>query len=249
VGQNQRFLLALIGPDNRPVTDAAVDLAFFKLTGPGQAQLRSRAAATFYESPELAEVERGVYVARADFEEPGDWGVQAEVARPQGEPSEVRATFRVRPKAATPGMGDRVPASKTLTGTSAAEIEKFSSARPVDVSLYRLSIADALAQARPLVVLFASPGFCTSRTCGPSLDVLQDLRQRYGDQANFIHVEIYKDGRPNEKLETVPAVEEWGLPSDPWLFIVDANGRLVDKFEGSITVEETAPILDRVLGA
>lgn len=248
VGRNQRFLLALIGPDNRPVTDASVELEFFKVTGPGQAQLRARAPAVFRESPGLASVARGVYIARTDFDEPGDWGVAAQVTPPGEASTMLRLAFQVKPRSATPAVGDPVPASATLTGQTPQEIERFSSARPVDVSLYRVSIADALAERKPLVVLFATPGFCTSRTCGPSLEVLQELRADYGGSANFVHVEIYKDGRPNDKMEMVPAVAQWGLPSEPWLFVVGADGRLADKFEGSITVEEVRPSLERVLG-
>jgi len=247
VGTDQRFLLALIGPDNRVVTDANVELAFFKVTGPSLAQLRSRATATFYESPGLATIGRGVYVARTDFDEAGEWGVAAVVQMPSAEPAQVRLSFQVKPKSSTPTVGDPVPASRTATGLTPSEVEKFCSSRPGD-EFHRVSIADALAQRKPLVVLFATPGFCESRVCGPSLDVLKTLHGRYGERVSFVHVETYKDGRPNEQREMVPAVTEWGLPSEAWLFVVGADGRLVEKLEGSITVEEASPVLDRVLG-
>ena len=150
-------------------------------------------------------------------------------------------------KSKTPALGAPVPASQTLTGVTPAEIEKFCSARPAD-PFHRLSVAEALTRRKPLVVLFASPSFCTSRTCGPSLEVLSALHSIHGDEVNFIHVEIYKDGQPGEKGEMVPAVAEWALPSEPWLFVVGSDGRLGDKFEGSITVEEVDPSLARVLG-
>lgn len=245
VGKNQRFLLVLVDPENRVIGDAQVDLAFFKVTGPNQAQLRSQAATRFQPSPGLPG--RGVYVARTDFDEPGQWGVAARVAPPGQEATELRLNFEVKERSSTPAAGDPVPTSRTLTGTTLADIEKFSSARPPDPSLYRLSIADALRERKPLAVLFATPGFCTSRLCGPSLEVLQSLRDQYGSQVNFIHVEIYKDGRPNQQMELVPAVKEWGLTSEPWLFIVGADGRLVDKFEGSITTEEARLTLDSAL--
>ncbi|MBM2811814.1 MAG: hypothetical protein HW416_2573 [Chloroflexi bacterium] len=246
VGPNQRFLLALIGPDNRLVTEAAVDLAFFKVTGPNEAQLRSRAPAEYREAPGLPG--RGIYVARAEFDEAGEWGVAALVRQPSGEQTELRHSFQVKDRSATPSIGTMVPLSRTLTASTAAEVERFCSSRPGD-AFHRLSVADALAQRKPFAVLFATPGFCESRTCGPSLDVLQALSQQYGDQMNFVHVEIYKDGRPNDKRETVPAVGEWSLTSEPWLFVVGADGRLVDKFEGSITMEEAGPVLKALLGA
>lgn len=242
VGPNQRFLMIFIGPDNSLVANAEVEMAFFKVVGPSEAQLRSRASAQFREPPGLSG--KGVYVARTDFDEPGDWGVVAVVNRPGEQPAELRAAFQVKEQSATPAIGGSVPASRTLTGRTREEIERFSSARPPDPAFYRLSIADALREGKPLAVLFATPGFCTSRICGPSMEVLTSLREQYGDRANFIHVEIYKDGRPQE---VVPFVSEWGLPSEPWLFIVGADGRLVDKFEGTVTVEDAAPALERAL--
>lgn len=247
VGKNQRFLLVLVDPENRVVGDAQVDLAFFKVTGPTQAQLRSSSSTQYRESPGLPG--HGVYVARTDFDEAGQWGVAARVVQPGQEATELRVNFDVKDRSSTPTAGDLVPASRTLTGTTASDIEKFSSARPVDPSLYRLSVSDALNEHKPLAVLFATPGFCTSRLCGPSVEVLQALHIQYADRANFIHVEIYKDGRPNQQMELVPPVREWGLTSEPWLFIVGADGRLVDKFEGSITVEESRTALEAALQA
>ena len=245
VGKNQRFLLVLIDAENRVVGDATVDLAFFKVTGSAQAQLRSQTPTRFQESPGLSG--HGVYIARTDFDEPGQWGVAAHVDQPGHEPTELRLNFEVKERSSTPAPGDPVPASRTLTGTTAADIEKFSSARPADPGLYRLSVADALNERKPLAVLFATPGFCTSRLCGPSVEVLQALNGQYGGRANFIHVEIYKDGRPNQAMELVPAVREWGLTSERWLCVVGADGQLVDKFEGSITVDEVRPALEAAL--
>lgn len=247
VGKNQRFLVLLVDTDNRVVADARVNLAFFKVTGPNQAQPRGQTSARFSESPGLPG--QGVYVSRTDFDEAGLWGVQVQVDQP-GHPSlELNLSFDVKERSSTPALGERAPASQTLTGTDPAEIERFSSARPIDPDLYRLSVAAALDERKPLAVLFATPGFCTSRLCGPSLDVLQTLRAEFGERANYIHVEIYKDGRPNQQMELVPAVREWGLTSEPWLFIVGADGRLVEKLEGNITLNEARPALEAALRA
>jgi hypothetical protein len=247
VGENQRFLIALIGPGNQLINDAKVELAFLKITGPESAQLRTRATATYREPPGARG--RGIYVARTDFDEAGDWGVAAVVERPGAQPFEVRTSFKVNPTSATPAIGQTVPASRTPTGRSAQEVESFCSARPGDVEFHQHSIADAIGQGKPTAILFATPGFCESMLCGPSLDALQVLRERYGDRVNLVHVEIYKDGRPNERREMVPSVSEWGLPSEPWLFVVGPDGRLADKLEGSITVEEATPAIDRLLSA
>ena len=244
VGQDQRFQLVLIGPDNALVSDASVGVAFFKVNGPSSADLKFQAPTEYEETPGLPG--HGLYVARATFDEPGQWGVVADVQEPGADPTQLRLAFTVKDHSYTPQVGQPVPASQTPTGTTPEEIAKFSSAQPADPAFYRLSIASALAQHKPLVVLFASPGFCTSRTCGPSMDVLADLHQQFGDDVNFIHVEIYKDAHPPD---TASAVTEWGLPSEPWMFVVGPDGRLVQKFEGVIRTEDVAPVVGSLLGA
>ena len=40
----------------------------------------------------------------------------------------------------------------------------------------------------------------------------------------------------------------WGLPSEPWVFLVDASGRLTAKFEGIVTFEELDEAIKATLG-
>jgi peroxiredoxin len=113
--------------------------------------------------------------------------------------------------------------------------------------LHALSIADALAPAqKPLVVLFATPALCTSATCAPELEAVQQLHSNYTEHANFIHVEIYQ--APFDQQRTAKTVDEWHLPSDPWTFIVDKTGIVRDRFEGAAPIEELEPALKAVLG-
>ncbi len=35
-----------------------------------------------------------------------------------------------------------------------------------------------------------------------------------------------------------PWVTEWGLVSEPWVFVVDASGKVTAKFEGAATADE-----------
>ena len=52
----------------------------------------------------------------------------------------------------------------------------------------------------------------------------------------FIHAEIYKDNNPEHGV--APWVTEWGLVSEPWVFVVDATGTVTAKFEGAVTADE-----------
>jgi hypothetical protein len=244
VGPDQRFQLVLLGPDNALVSDAAVNMSFFKVVGSNQAQLRGQQPAEYEEPPGLPG--HGLYVARQTFDEAGDWGMVAEVQRPGQDSTELRLGFKVKDKSDTPAIGQPVPASNSPVGSTTEQIAKFSSAQPAEPAFYRLSVADAVAQHKPFVVLFASPGFCTSRTCGPSMDVLADLQRQFGADVNFIHVEIYKDAHPPE---IAPTVDEWHLPSEPWMFVVGADGKLVQKFDGVIRTDDVAPAIGSLLGA
>lgn len=240
-GSSRRFLLGLLGTDMRPVSDLELPILFLKLQG-DQAQLRAESVARWFTSSALEG--RGVYVTRVDLPEPGQWGVEVQVAA-SGGVQPVRASFVVKAKSSTPAIGSLVPLSHTPTARNPADVEKICSARPVD-DLHGLSIAEALEQRRPLVVLFGTPGFCSSQTCGPALDAMQALAKSYGQRGNFIHVEIYEGGRPPQ---VSAVVREWGLTSEPWLFLVDRAGNLVEKFEGMITLAEVESFVARLMTA
>ena len=46
-----------------------------------------------------------------------------------------------------------------------------------------------------------------------------------------------------------PVIEEWGLPSEPWTFLVDAEGRVAAKFEAFTSVEELQEALLKTMGS
>ena len=122
------------------------------------------------------------------------------------------------------------------------DLATITSSANADPELYRLSIHEALAEDKPLVVVFATPAFCVSAACGPQVEVISQLKDRFPDEANFIHVEVFKDphliegGRPSGGF--VPAVAEWNLPTEPWTFIIDKNGLVHSKFEAFSALEE-----------
>jgi hypothetical protein len=87
------------------------------------------------------------------------------------------------------------------------------------------------------VVTFATPQFCASRTCGPVVDVVDRVRREFrGTPIRFMHVEVYEDNDPSKGVNRW--MREWGLPSEPWVFLVGRDGRIKDKFEGSVSMGE-----------
>lgn len=240
IGRN-RFALGLIDARNQPIASGQVLVEFFKVDPRnGTAEKRSEGPATF-RAVEL--VEKGIWVLPAELPEAGPWGAQVTVSRPGEAVLRARLNFEVRPTFSAPGYGAPAPRSSSLTvqdvGGDASRL--CSNVPPCD--LHSVSIQDALARgAQPLVVLFATPALCTSATCAPQLNAVQSLRRAgYADRATFIHVEVY--AHPFEQLKPAKTVEEWRLPSEPWVFVVDRQGVVRDRFEGSAPLEEMEPAL------
>src|SRR5258708_37849093 len=91
--------------------------------------------------------------------------------------------------------------------------------------MHELSIADAIQQHRPAFIVFASPAFCTSKTCGPEIKVVQGLEPAYRDRLAFIHVEIYRDYKPDpSKRQLAQAVGDWRLQTAPLGFFMQSKG-------------------------
>ena len=244
VGPNH-FALALLDERNQPIAAAPVRLAFYDLSS-SDAKLVGETAAVWRRPG--SEWNRGLYKADVTFEQAGPYGLEATVTRADGSRHSVRTRFDVRPESATPAIGAPAPRSQNLTLRDPVDpIELCTATAEVcaaTASMRQFTVAEAVAQGKPLVVLFATPGFCTSQTCGPQLEVLQTVASHYRGRANFIHVEIFKD----PQARTVNAtVLEWGLPSEPWIFVVDSAGIVVDKFDGITTAEEIEQALQRLV--
>ena len=262
VGPN-RFMLQFEDADESPVLDADVHLRFYDLNGDEPA-LDSETSAQFVPI-ELGYIDEqapggpqpqssgtsGVYVADVEFTRAGDWGVRIAVMTPERTYDEFPFQFSVRERTPEPMIGEPAPASMQAT-TANAPIEEIDSSYPPRPHMHDRTIADALAEKRPLVIAFATPAFCTSRTCAPVMDTVMDpLYERYGDQATFIHVEPYvlSDLRNGFVQNPVPAAREWQLQSEPWIFVVDAQGRVAAKFEGIVGVDEVEAALAGAAGS
>jgi hypothetical protein len=137
-----------------------------------------------------------------------------------------------------PEVGDAAPRVATRT-TNEYPLEELTSDPDPEPSFYALSLDEALDNGKPTVVVFATPAFCTSQTCGPMLDQVQALSSDHPD-VNFLHIEIYEnlEAETFGELRTVAAVTEWGLPSEPWVFFVDSAGTVTARLEGSASGTE-----------
>ncbi len=144
-------------------------------------------------------------------------------------------------------VGDQAPLSVTRT-LADAPLEDLTSDPTPDESFYEMTVAEAVGSG-PSVLVFATPVWCTSQSCGPMLNQVQQLASDYPD-LNYVHVEVYENIHvtSREDLVLVPAVQEWGLPTEPWLYVTDATGTVTAAFEGAVSDEELRGALEQVSG-
>jgi hypothetical protein len=198
----------------------------------------------------------GLYRAMVPFNRAGDWGLEA-IQDPGTDQARVgRFIFEVRASSTTPAIGASVQAEDTPTATDAAGIAAISTDAHPDPDFYTTSISAAVAAHEPFVVVFATPAFCRSATCGPTLDLVKQVAADYKGRLTFIHVEPYQLKMTDGHLQPVLAadnnpipikpVEDWGLPTEPYVFIVDRDGKVSAKFEGIASTEELRAAFEAV---
>ena len=200
---------------------------------------------------------RGSYAAPVEFPAPGDYRLT--VTPVGGEVSgEAVIDVSVLADSPIPSIGEAAPASETKTLDDTADITDLTTAYEPDAELYRVSVAEAVASGKPSVVVFATPAFCTSPTCGPQVDTVSELRVEHPDAANYIHVELYDN--PDEiqgdlsRAELVSTADEWGFTRIPgwtnesWVFVLDGDGIVRQRFEGFATLAELKAALADVGG-
>ena len=185
---------------------------------------------------------QAVFVSHLDVDKPGTYWVLAEPVG--GRKIQAVGNIVVKPETEAPDVGEAAFPSDTPTLANSTLKELTTSTKP-DPALYRISVADAIKAKKPFVVVFATPKYCTSRTCGPVVDVVSAVRRKHKDSGiDFIHAEIYKDNDPTKGENTW--VREWKLPSEPWTFLVGSDGTVKARFEGTVSVDELDAAVDKL---
>ena len=188
--------------------------------------------------------ERGMYTVNAELPEAGIWGAEITTEAPGAETETIRMTFEVADSTPTVRIGEQAPASATPTAADVdGDVARLSTDENPVPAFYETSVADALAAHEPFVLAFATPKFCTSQQCGPTLDSIKPIAEAHPD-VTFINVEPYvleeQEGQlqpvldANGQLQAAPTTDEWGLLSEPWIFVVDRDGIVRGSFEGVV---------------
>jgi len=266
-GAPRRFLAGVETSDRRLVTFATVDMKFaFAGTGKGEAsgpELRTTgrylpvAGSDVPEPPPIkprivtASQSRGVYATMVGFDRPGFWEVEV-TADLDGKLRRGTGAFQVLESARLPDVGDAALATENLTISSSdappAAVDSRAAGDPdgtvPNPEIHSTTIAAALAAKRPVLAVFATPVYCTSRFCGPVTDLVAELARDYSDRAAFVHVEIWRNFQ--DKVIN-KAAAEWllrdGNLTEPWIYLIGADGRIQARFDNVANRSELEPLL------
>ena len=242
-GPQQRIPIGILD-HNTPVNDATVHVRAFVLQNGNTGVFRGESAAPFKGDGLEG---KGVYVAHLDLTSAGNWGLEVTASRPNGESMRQNLPISVVSKPVVPAVGEPAPLSHSPTTRDQPDATYIDSGRPPD-DMHQVSIAEAIQQHRPTLVIFATPAFCTSQTCGPEVHVVQGLEPAYKDRLTFIHVEIWTNFKPDpSKKQIAPTVNEWRLQSEPWVFLIDSKGIIQARFEGPTASDEIKAAIDKLL--
>jgi len=173
------------------------------------------------------------YYAPVSFGHAGNWGVSVAITLKDGTKGTSNIAFQVSAKPKMPAPGQLALKSDNLTKKDVASVKEIDSGDPPN-DMHDAKIKDDIVAGRPMVIVFSTPAFCTSRFCGPVTEEVENLQEQYRGKVDFVHVEIWRDF---DKKQLNPTAKEWlvqpdGSLSEPIVYVVDKNGTIFNRWEG-----------------
>jgi hypothetical protein len=249
VGEN-RYPFGVFEVDQTQVDDAEVALYFAKtanspVRGPFPARVESLETKPAFRSKgvEAPGEARSYYSAQVDFDRPGPWLAVAVLKTEDGFESSRLPSPTVENFPNVVRVGDQAPRISTPTPESVGgDVSKIDTRQPPS-TMHDVDFKDVVGK-KPVVLLFATPAFCQSRVCGPTVDVAEQVKAESGEGVQFVFMEVYRDNDPSKGLR--PQLVEFGLETEPWTFLINSDGKVEERIEGPLSVRELTAAVDRL---
>jgi hypothetical protein len=184
------------------------------------------------------------YLGAVAFPQQGVYHLVVDATLSNGQTASGSADVLVTTHSPEPPISLKMPALKQpVAADVGGDLAKLDSGVPPD-PWHNATVADGMAQHRPMIVYFGQPGRCATETCGPTITVLEELCKTYCDRLLFEHVEVHY---PASADATNPAFAAMGFQSEPWTYFVNAQGVIADRFEGPVTLAQVQAAADGTL--
>lgn len=249
-----RMVWTLVNDQNQPIAapDMTMQVGFFDLCANASQPAQVVNAEFAWGITNV----RGFYITSPTFTHPGTWGAAVVITDAAGKQTGARIMFDVLDRGTTPAIGDLAPSVKTPTlADVGGDVKRIASDPNPNPDFYRVSVDQALASKTPFVLVMATPAFCTSAECGPTLDHVKQVVAAHPITA--INVEPYELEYTNGRLQPVlqngnfvpvEATTLYGVPTEPWIFVIDRSGRVVGSFEAVVADDELTSAIAKALG-
>ena len=267
----QRVMVGLSTTDGRVLHGGTVELDFY----PPDATAKTApvtATAAYLPVPgspmvgTVAKIGRpsegiGVYAASAvKLATPGIWTIDVRAPGPSGKRF-AQAAIDVVAKAKVPDVGQPAPPTDNPTATSPVGRELLDSRSGPngmgndlpDPTLHTASVDSLLKAGTPFVLVASTPAYCQSKFCGPITDLIDTIANEPAFTQSgvaFVHLEVYAKfgGAGNTELNpwVVPWIDGYGDGHEPWVFVVDAKGRIGVRFDNLVDEKSLRAAIQQV---
>ena len=192
-----------------------------------------------------------IFTTMVDLPTSGRWGAQIDVETGGRTYRGLLVPINVLERTSEPMIGEVPPASKQPLGKDVANLSEIDSSTTPNPALHNMTVADAIASGKPTVVAFVTPAFCQTRFCGPVMkNVVVPALKEFGGRANVLHIEpVNLAVARRGALEASATFKEWNMKTEPFIFVLDRQGRVSAKFIGIIDYAEVKQALDAALAA
>lgn len=222
-GSKNRLAFGLFDRDRAQIARAEVAVYVAPMrggpaTGPFTARYESLEVKPQFRSRSTSRAAKSVYVADVPFKRPGNYELLAVLRLDE---RLVAATPAGRPLDVAdddpvPDVGDKAPRTAEVIGE------------------------------KPAIVLVDSRGLCSSRVCGPTAELAEQVSASTGGQAALVRVEAFRGGR--KQNGPTAQVRAWKVePIEPWAFTVDREGRVAARLEGAFSARELRRAVARAM--
>lgn len=247
-----RFGFGVFTVEQEQITDAEVAIyaapgAKGDATGPFPASIESLETDAAFEARTTADdpdSAKAVYVTDVEMGKPGEWRLLALIKQGDELLAARLPSVIVDGYSKIPDIGEAAPRIHTPTVAEVGDVGEIDTRNPHD-TMHDVDAAETIGK-KPTVLLFATPALCASRVCGPVVDIAEQVNSELGDEAAFVHMEVFEENNPNEGVRS--QLKSYGLETEPWLFVIDAEGKVSTRIEGAFSAEELTGAVDSASG-
>ena len=175
----------------------------------------------------------------------GNWDLAAVFHGGNGYTASLIPTIKVGgSKRSPPWDSARRESTPRPSADVGGDVGQIDTRSPHD-DMHKVDFADVLGK-KPIVLLYATPALCQSRVCGPVVDVAEQVEHEAGDGVDFIHMEVYNNNNASDGIR--PQMREFGLHTEPWVFVIDRKGIVRTRIQGAFDAAELEQAVRQVAG-